>query len=441
MFWIDGLEVEESRLTSGQKKALADMEAGENVFLTGDAGTGKSLLLKYFMAKNADKRIVPCAPTGIAALNLENGCTVHRTFELPFRPLYRASEYNPPSEAVCVADTVILDEVSMCRVDLFHQVAKAIYSTHRNRAAGDHPQLILVGDFFQLPPVVRRDSEEATLLAKDFPKYRNGFAFEDWDMWDTFGFKTHVLTEVKRQGGGEAGDEFKKMLTKARYGDPSCVPYFNERVGAKVSKDAIRLVPTNNKAKAYNEMRLVRGSSGPIVEFRAKTEGEVFPSDKPLDDVLKFAVGARVMMAVNDPDWVYQNGSMGTVVQLNSKSAVVDLDNGGIVEVCPHQWEIRKPVVRETSVRGELQKEVEYEVVGSFTQMPMKLAYAITIHKSQGQTLDQAVVDPAVFSEGMLYVALSRVRSYDGLSLTAPIKPKVLRASAEALRFHQGGNG
>lgn len=424
----DGSPMTDEDLTVGQRAALSDLMAGRNVFLSGDAGTGKSLLLRHFIAKAkaAGRNVIACAPTGIAALNLPDGSTVHRAFKLKFRPVYRKADFTKPTKAVAAADVIVIDEISMCRIDLFHHVCKTIRAAEKGR--GRPVQVVAVGDFLQLPPVVR--GEERTLLEAEFPGMRDGFAFEDAESWGGFGFVPHVLTEVKRQSGDGENAKFKEMLTRARHADPSCIEYFNGRVGADVGQ-SIRIVPTNNKASVYNDKK-VTSLKARSHEYRASSSGDVKASDKAADDVLSLAPGARVICLVNDQLGAYQNGSMGEVRKCGKNWVDVLLDDTGeLVRIERHEWEMLAPA-------DDGKGGVRFDVVGRFNQIPLKLAYAITIHKSQGQTMKRVTVDPAAFAPGQLYVALSRCESIGGLSLTHPIREGALMSSEAAAEFYAG---
>ena len=416
--------VTREQLSDSQSKALSIMESGENVFLTGDAGTGKSTLLELFIAEQEreGKNLIACAPTGIAALNLPNGATIHRTFGLRFTPMYSPGSFTKPNSVVETADIIIIDEISMCRLDLFDHIARTIFNVTNRHSV----QLIVVGDFYQLPPVVRDDERDA--LASLYPSLRNGFAFEG-EMWDLFDFEYVRLDEVIRQND----IEFVTALDKARVGDASCIPYFNEQCVGKDVKGSVRLVPTNERANIYNKSRIAKLDTDKRT-FNAIISGSIAQGDKATEDELELGVGVRVMTLVNERSGDYQNGSLGTIVGFSGRDGiVVEFDNGVKSTIFPNTWEIIKPTVVVDSVTGA--SKISHETIGTFTQLPVRVAYAITIHKSQGQTYDKVCVEPKCFSDGQLYVALSRCTTIDGLSLAKPIRPEDLMASDEVTSF------
>ncbi len=410
-------KIQKPSLTLGQKTALDAMLAGENVFLTGNAGTGKSFVLQEFLKCVRRKNIITCAPTGIAALRLRKGTTIHRAFHLPFLQAYDFREHNHPTEEILNADIIIIDEISMCRVDLFDYIAEIIFEAEEK--SGKPKQVIVVGDFFQLPPVLR--SDERSVLRYKYPNIQAGFCFAGVN-WSRFNFKPFVLTEVIRQND----TDYIEMLNLARRGNPECLQYFNDcKLDYKAEGGGICLVPTNAKATAINKTMLSR-LDGDASIFVAKQDGVVNVGDKTADDELVLKKGARVIALCNSQ--TYRNGQIGTVKKIHDTHVSVEWDNGHRSDVEPHDWQIMKP-----KWDGEI---IKHEVIGTFSQIPLRLAYAITIHKSQGQTYAKANVDPACFDIGQLYVALSRCESIEGLSLMRKIYPSALRTSPEVCDFY-----
>ncbi|MBR1939296.1 AAA family ATPase [Candidatus Saccharibacteria bacterium] len=407
------------KLTAGQQEALDAMLNGQNVFLTGDAGTGKSYVLQEFLKKvGKRKNVICCAPTGIAALRLKNGSTIHRAFRLPFLQAYDYHKHAHPTDEILNADVIVIDEISMCRVDLFDYIAEIIFEA--NDKTGYERQVIVVGDFFQLPPVLRADERE--VLRYKYPEIQAGFCFAGVN-WQRFDFMPFVLTEVIRQ----AEPEYVAMLNSARVGKRECLGYFNERAitNGQIPHDAICLVPTNAKAAAINKMRLAE-LGGEAAIFAARTDGTVNAGDKCAEDELILKPDARVIALCNDQD--YKNGQIGTVRRIYKDYVNVRWDNGRTSDVEMHDWNIMRP-----QWDGEV---IKHEIVGTFTQLPLRLAYAITIHKSQGQTYARANVDPLCFGVGQLYVALSRCETIEGLSLMRRAYPSALRSSAEVADFY-----
>ena len=405
-------------LTEGQENALSAMLMGENVFLTGDAGTGKSFVLGEFLRKvHRKKQVIACAPTGIAALRLKNGSTIHRAFRVPFLQAYDYMKHSHPTEEILNADVIIIDEISMCRVDLFDYIAEIIFEAEEQ--SHKRKQLIVVGDFFQLPPVLRR--EEREVLSYKYPNIQAGFCFAGKN-WRKFHFKPFVLTEIVRQ----EEDKYVEMLERARRGDRSCLDYFNDQVTDQLDDDAICLVPTNAKANAINSAKLNALVGEPKI-FHARTKGTINASDKAADDALVLKEGARVIALCNNFD--YKNGQIGTIKEIADGAVRVRWDNGRKSTIEAYDWNIMRP-----EWDGEV---IKHEIVGTFSQIPLRLAYAITIHKSQGQTYRRTCVDPACFDIGQLYVALSRCESIEGLSLMRPAYPGALRSSPEVLDFYE----
>lgn len=413
-------------LTQSQIEALETLESGQNVFLTGEAGTGKSFLLNHFVTKLKGKNVLLTAPTGIAALKI-GGVTLHRTFKLGTDVLSLADEPVEASipEVVKEADVLIIDEISMCRLDVFEKVLKSV------KLAGKRSiQIILVGDFLQLPPV---------LVDKEAEVYEHFhgkglFAFES-KMWKQFNFVTKQLTEVVRQQGDL---DFIDNLNKARRGDVSCIDYFNNLENTK-SEDVIEVCSTNREANRINDfaMRKLAGITETYFSSTKILESgySISQNDKMVEDEISLKVGAKVMLAVNLADDNIYNGSIGEVKAMYSDSVVVDFD-GKEVEIHKHEWTIQTYDV--AIVKGK-KKSVLIDIA-KFKQIPLKIAFAITIHKSQGQTFDQAVIHPNAWMTGQLYVALSRVSKADGLYLSKKIKSEYLIADKTVLDFYDSNN-
>ena len=375
------------RFTPEQAEALSALRDGRNVFLSGNAGTGKSYVLNAFVsdlkARNVD--FLALAPTGIAALNLTDGSTIHRTLKIA--PGVCAPDGPKGSRKVLdAAKVIIIDEISMCRIDLFDHVMGMIsQSMTRNGAK----QVVLVGDFFQLPPVVtERDS---ALLMKFYPGNLQGWCFKS-RYWADFDFEPHVLKTVVRQ----SDPDFIDNLNRARVGDASCLDYFNahsKSSRAYLPKDTLVLCANNRIADSINREN-VDALDAPKVEFAAAATGTVSNGDKMAPERIVLCRGARVMSLVNSPQEGYVNGTQGTVTDASADAVTVKFD--GVdekVRIERHRWEINKSeAVVEMDDEGRPVNRVKTAVVGTYTQIPLKLAYAITIHKSQGMTLDRAVM-------------------------------------------------
>ncbi|MCV7193834.1 AAA family ATPase [Mycolicibacterium brumae] len=420
-------------LTDEFREALGLLASGQHLFLTGKAGTGKSTLIRHFMA-NTDRNVVVVAPTGIAALNVD-GHTIHRLFG--FRPTtalpdVTSGSYRPGrfSATLGKLQTLIIDEASMVRADVFDMIAAALgrFGPEPGAPFGG-VQIVLVGDLYQLPPVSTELEQHHFASTYDTPYFFSANAFDRRD------FPTVQLTTVFRQLGD---DRMTAILNEIREG--VLLAHAKEHLDSRVDPDFVppdgemwlTLAPTNRLVTARNRQQLER-LPGEEMTHRATESGDLSLFDKPIDDELRFKVGAQVMMLNNDKAGRWVNGSIGRVVGVgyDRHGAVVEVEfpDGATAEVTPFTWEATRPVVDGGALRRE--------VVGTFTQLPFKLAWAITIHKSQGQTLDRLVVDLSggMFSTGQLYVALSRCTSLSGLVLKRPVLPKDLKVDRRIARF------
>ncbi|SEJ37313.1 AAA family ATPase [Demequina mangrovi] len=420
-------------LTEDFERALEILHGGGHLFLTGRAGTGKSTLIRHFLA-TTDRTAVTVAPTGIAALNVD-GYTIHRLFSFPMgvnEDLVRGSGYYPGRFASTLAglDTLIVDEASMVRADLFDALVAALerFGPQPGEPLGG-VQLVLVGDLHQLPPVVRDDEV-------DFFDERYGTPyFFSARRFDRDTFPVVELTTVFRQVGDT---QLVDILNAVRDGAllEGARAALNARThpGFEPPHDEfwLTLATTNRIVGARNRRELERLPS-PLLSYQARLTGDTDGFELPAESSLDLAVGAQVMLLNNDPADRWVNGTLGRILLLQRDEdgpvATVLLRDGRQVRVRAYTWEITRPVV----AGGSLQREV----VGTFTQLPMKLAWAITIHKAQGQTLDRVVVDltGGTFANGQLYVALSRCTSLEGLVLRRDVLPRDLKTDGRIRRF------
>lgn len=426
-----------AELTEDQKRALKLLESGRNIFLSGEAGTGKSFVLNEYINRNKTKNMIICAPTGIAAINI-GGSTLHRVFNVPISPKRPGDCNMKPDNAVIKADVIIIDEISMCRFDIFEYVIRTIQNAEQLRqnkadtdafSGGQIPQLIppkqviVVGDFFQLAPVITSKDKEILEAYWDMNTMGEGFAFQS-PLWAEMDFQTVVLKEIVRQRGS---DDYITNLNKIRSGDATGIRWFNETVGKEPIPNSIYLCGTNRAADEINQKES-DALPGEEVVYQADIDGEVQPSDKLTQDVLALKVGMQVMTLVNDVEEGYQNGSLGKVTSLRANEVDVRLNNGKSVTVKVHDWEVLGYEIQED--------KLEKIVLGNFKQIPLKIAYAITIHKSQGQTYSSANISPQCFASGQLYVALSRVQSIEGMSLKHDILRSSLKTSRVVREFY-----
>ena len=340
----------EHSFTAGQAEAFEALCSGRNVFLSGNAGTGKSYVLNAFIDE-LERREVPylaMAPTGIAAQNLRNGTTIHRTLKIGFGVLDPHDENRKTltRKVLNKAEVIIIDEISMCRVDLFERVMNMVLAAKR---VSGRKQVVLVGDFFQLPPVV--SDGDRRVLMQLWPGNDDGYAFKS-PLWTGMGFEPHVLTEVKRQND----PEFIDQLNRARIGDRGCVDYFNDRSVSdrkRADPDDLWLCASNRMASTINDERVgeLESHGARAMTYRAESSGDVKPSDKPTEDVLRIVVGARVMLLTNAPDHGLSNGSLGTVLDVAPDAVTVAFDDCPYtVEVAEKQWSIPRFSARECSM-------------------------------------------------------------------------------------------
>ena len=418
-------------LTDEFRQTFELMENTEdNLIITGKAGTGKSTLLKYFLV-HTEKSAVALAPTGIAAINI-GGQTIHSFFKFPPHLLTSDDINIRPNKLYENIDTLIIDEISMVNANLLDAIDETLRAQTKNPFAPfGGVQIILFGDLFQLPPVVREDEAQA-YFANEYgsPWFFSAHVFQRAD----FNYKFIELQENHRQNE----QRFMALLDNMRLGrqTPEQLALLNSRFGADiqdVSEYPILLVPTNRKADDYNAYKLDELDSEEFF-LEGKCEGD-FPKDRfPTLPRLHLKVGAQVMTIVNSHDG-YRNGTIGKVISISDKMIRIEVDSREGHHTCDvyqHTWEnFRYRYVRE-------EHRVERERIGTFTQFPVKLAWAITVHKSQGLTFDAVTLDigGGAFAPGLAYVAVSRCRSLEGLRLHSRIRPTDIKVNPHALRFY-----
>jgi ATP-dependent exoDNAse (exonuclease V) alpha subunit len=423
-------------LNPQQREILQGMEDTlDHLFITGRAGTGKTTLLHEFVATTA-KRVAVCAPTGVAALAI-GGQTIHSLLRLPLGIIGDRELGFIPKESLAVLanlDALVIDEVSMVSADVVDAIDRRLRQAKRRRNSPfGGIQMIMFGDPYQLSPVVSGQAEKAYFL----DHYRSSWFF-DAKVWLNTEMTTFELDTIHRQADGE----FRAVLNALREGrmDPEMGRMLNER-GMREPDDPelITLTTTNASVTRINSIALER-LEGKAKIAHADIEGDFgSTSAYPADEQLVLKPGARVMFLRNDtagPDGPrFVNGTIGTVTKITDTVAV-DIDGEGVL-VEPVTWE---------KIRYEYSpatKTISHDVVAEFTQFPLRLAWAVTIHKAQGKTLDAAVIDlgQRAFAPGQTYVAFSRLTSLDGLYLKRPLSPSDIIVDQDVLRFMSNPRG
>ncbi len=384
-----------------------------NIFLTGRAGTGKTTLLRQLIQSERDRAVV-LAPTGLAAVNV-GGQTIHSFFNFPPR-LLDASDAKKLRNQRLVRSikTLVIDEISMVRADLLQAIDAALRLNRGDRAPFGGVRMILSGDLHQLPPVVGADVEP--ILTSSY----GGAWFFKSPAFAAAGFQIAALKRVFRQ----EDEGFIRILNGLRNGRLSVhdEAVLKTRVSSRTTAEAsvthVVLTPNNASAFRINQIRLSE-LPGPSRGYAASLDGQFEEKAFPTEDLLELKPGARVMMIRNDPSGRWVNGSIGTVAALGESDVFVTLA-GETHRVGPLAWEKFR---YDFDAAKQL---VTRTVVGSFKQLPLRLAYAVTIHKSQGMTLDRVHVDfdSGMFAHGQAYVAFSRCRTLEGLELSRPLVPR-----------------
>lgn len=423
-------------ITKEFKKAFEMMEdTNDHIFLTGRAGTGKSTLLKYFRSKTKKKHVV-LAPTGVAALNVK-GQTIHSLFG--FHPNIQKSRVHKADvenlEFFKALEMIIIDEISMVRADLLDCVDRALrLNRGRLHEKFGGVQMVFIGDLFQLPPVVTRDEQDRFSTEYPSPYFFSSEALANTDV------NIIELQKVHRQ----KEERFVKLLNNVRLGTLESAdvdsweqchdPFFDP---TEESDYTVHLTTTNKMAKQRNDFELKKLDTKEWT-LKARSMGELGTRKMPSDPSIKVKQGARIMFTTNDPAKRWVNGSLGEIKKIKNvgfsklPTLEVELDDGKSVDVDQHTWEIFEYALKD----GQFNEEP----VGEYSQYPIALAWAVTIHKAQGKTFDKVLIDVGwgAFAHGQMYVALSRCTTFEGITLLKPFRAKDVIVDQAVLNFMMG---
>ena len=397
---------------------------GRSIFLTGKAGTGKTTFLKTVVERSC-KRSIVVAPTGVAAINA-GGMTIHSFFQLPFSPFVPNAQIKSKFDfgkekrkIISSLDLLIIDEISMVRSDLLDAIDSVLRRFRDKYKPFGGIQLLMIGDLQQLTPVVTPEDERMLAPYYDTPYFFGSKVLAQID------YVTIQLEKVYRQ----QDDTFLTLLNHIREGHPAesdlqllnsrCQPAFVP----KPKEGYIRLTTHNQMANHYNESELQK-LPGRAYLYQAKIEGTFPDYSYPTAETLTLKVGAQIMFVKNDPsgEHRYYNGRIGHVTLAeDNRLEVYCPGDANAIEVEPLEWENTRYTLNSET------REIETEVLGKFSQLPLRLAWAITIHKSQGLTFEHAIIDASLsFAPGQVYVALSRCKTLEGMVLASRIPPQAI---------------
>ena len=400
---------------------------GTHLFLTGKAGTGKTTFLRR-LKEQSPKRMVILAPTGIAAINA-GGVTIHSFFQLSFAPFVPETTFNSSQthyrfskekrNIIRSMDLLVIDEISMVRADLLDAIDSALRRYRDREKPFGGVQLLMIGDLQLLAPVVKENEWE---MLKNY--YETPYFFASRALRETV-YMTIELKTVYRQ----SDTFFLSLLNKIRenQADDEVLNELNRRYqpGFRPRKEEgyIRLTTHNYQAQKVNDNELA-SLPGQTYSFRAEIDGTFPEYLYPADEILTIKAGAQIMFLKNDPssEKRYYNGMIGEVAAVNDAGMIVrGKDNGDEFQLLPEEWGNYKYVLNEET------KEITEEIEGTFRQYPIRLAWAITIHKSQGLTFERAIIDARnSFAHGQTYVALSRCKTLEGMVLESPLRREAI---------------
>ena len=406
---------------------------GQSVFITGRAGTGKSTLLRLFRNTTRKKTVV-LAPTGIAALNVK-GQTIHSFFGFPAKPLDRSELFKKRRRHKLYKkiEVLIIDEISMVRADLLDNIDTFLRVNRENPEPFGGVQVVFFGDLFQLPPVVANEVEAQILQNQ----YDSPYFFSAEVLRNELQLEIIELRKIYRQDNRH----FLRLLEMIRLNqmDYDDLEDLNERFFPDFTPEGnyITLSARNATVNSINKRAIAELVTPPFI-FMATIKGDFNPKFYPTAATLVLKEGAQVMFIKNDPEKKFVNGTIGKVHRLDADKVEVIVEEGlgktKVIEVVPMDWEILRYKINEKDP-----EKIETEVIGSFSQYPLKLAWAITIHKSQGKTFDKVIIDlgSGAFEHGQTYVAFSRCRTLEGIILKQKLKFSDIRTDERIIDFYQ----
>lgn len=421
-------------LNEFQQKGLDLIRKGHSLFVTGKAGTGKTYMVHAAIedAKQHKKNVIVIAFTGIAALNA-GGVTIHSFFHFglePYLPGCKNKNVHKlrPKESALVRnlDMIVIDEISMVRCDLLDKIDDALRFYRKNDKPFGGVQMILVGDLYQLPPIADENEDEILKMKYESVDFFQSYAYKQLNP------SMFELNKVQRQ----SDPEFVGMLNRARVGNTTDadIAALRTRLVDRVFMNSGIVTLTTHKeiARTINNKNLkILGYKNQLGEpYIAEITGNFKKEERPTETYLRLCKQAPVIFVYNDVNGSYVNGTRGVVIKADEEEIIVKTETGKIVFVEKQTWE------KKCYVYNRVKKEIETETVGTFTQYPLKLAWAITVHKSQGLTFEKVAIDvEKAFADGQVYVALSRCKTIDGLYLTSMINKESVRVNKNISNF------
>ncbi|MCG8331623.1 MAG: helix-turn-helix domain-containing protein [Chitinophagales bacterium] len=437
VFYLIELLMEPNKTTNKELELAYQYVCFTNkcIFLTGKAGTGKTTFL-HRLKDTPPKRLAVVAPTGVAAINA-GGQTIHSLFQLPFGPFSPGNARESARQRrftkrkiklIRSLDLLIIDEISMVRADLLDGIDDVLRRYRHSSQAFGGVQLLMIGDLHQLPPVVKDHDWDLLREHYETPYFFSSHALQ----------KTEPITLQLKHIYRQSDVDFIALLNRVRNNqmDDEVLSQLNSRYvpADKIQDDEsyITLTTHNATAQSINQKKLAV-LPGKTIKYEAVVDGDFPPHSYPAEQELEIKVGAQVMFIKNDltPDKRYYNGKIGKVIKINKEEVLVQCPGDeSPIDVLPAEWSNRKYKLNESS------KEIEEEVIGTFVQYPLRLAWAITIHKSQGLTFEKVILDAeAAFAHGQVYVALSRCKSFEGIILRSKITYSSVRTDNKVRHF------